>query len=417
MKNLFLWVMVGLLAIVTVSCNAAKTNNVGEVDENSIAIVGFNAGVDISQSDIDGITSIFNTSFVPRGYTIVERARIDKVIEEQGFQHGKITQTQMVRIGKILNVSKIVVGDVNIVKGQYNIDVRVVGVESGEVLVKDGVALSTNNESYRFMMETLASRLAGKLAVDLAASKSGVRSRSDVDTLLGYLKVYPAELGVFNGNPTTIIEQINHQGMYNQYTWRIPTDEELSLLRANGYLGDGLYMSTETCSLTGIVLLVTDATESYAQAKVRLEKEERIERAENIRREKIYNGKGDNGIYKVGYYYEVGDKKGVVFEVSDGGRHGKIVSLVDWGKRDGSMASVAGWETPTRNELLIIFREKDVINETLFLRGEMLADQFYMSSTVCDRWPYPHWVVDLRDGEVRTENDVALIYARAVSEF
>ena len=82
MKNLFLWVMVGLLAIVTISCNVAKTNNVGEVDENSIAIVGFNAGVDISQSDIDGITSIFNTSFVPRGYTIVERARIDKVIKQ-----------------------------------------------------------------------------------------------------------------------------------------------------------------------------------------------------------------------------------------------------------------------------------------------------------------------------------------------
>lgn len=41
----------------------------------------------------------------------------------------------------------------------------------------------------------------------------------------------------------------------------------------------------------------------------------------------VKDGKGRDGIYQVGDYYNVNGKEGVVFEVSDNGRHGKIVSL------------------------------------------------------------------------------------------
>lgn len=44
------------------------------------------------------------------------------------------------------------------------------------------------------------------------------------------------------------------------------------------------------------------------------------------------SGKGRNGIYKIGDYYDDGTKKGVVFDVWDGGRHGKIVSLTEANK-------------------------------------------------------------------------------------
>jgi hypothetical protein len=39
------------------------------------------------------------------------------------------------------------------------------------------------------------------------------------------------------------------------------------------------------------------------------------------------SGKGANGVYKVGYYYDDGKKQGVVFDVSADGKHGKIVHL------------------------------------------------------------------------------------------
>lgn len=89
--------------------------------------------------------------------------------------------------------------------------------------------------------------------------KSEPKQRSSVEVLYGYLKIFPNELGEFNSEPKTIIAQINKQALHDYNTWRIPTNEELSLLRANGYVGDGQYMTSETRH--GIVLLVTDGNE------------------------------------------------------------------------------------------------------------------------------------------------------------
>ena len=136
-----------------------------------IAVLDFNAGVGVSQADVDGISAIFNTYFSPRGYTLVERTQIDKAIDEQNFQRGKFTESQMVRIGQILNVSNVVVGDVNIVAGQYNVDVRVVNVQSGTIQTTEG-ATWTSGTSYRNMMKSIAEKLANKIAINPQPSPS-----------------------------------------------------------------------------------------------------------------------------------------------------------------------------------------------------------------------------------------------------
>lgn len=80
--------------------------------------------------------------------------------------------------------------------------------------------------------------------------------------------------------------------------------------------------------------------ENIKQEQVRLEKtsDERINVQEKVEPEQITeinvneaerlaqmvkDGKGRNGIYQVGDYYNVNGKEGVVFEVFDNGRHGK----------------------------------------------------------------------------------------------
>lgn len=141
------------------------------VSAQRVAVLDFNAGTGVSQADVDGISSIFNTYFSPKGYTLVERTSIDRVIDEQNFQRGKMTQSQMVRVGEILNVSKVVIGDVNVVMGQYNVDVRVVNVESGTIAAKDGATWSPGS-SYRTMMSGLASRLANQIAITATSQSS-----------------------------------------------------------------------------------------------------------------------------------------------------------------------------------------------------------------------------------------------------
>lgn len=122
-----------------------------------IAVLNFNAGVQVSQNDVDGLSAIFNTYFEPAGYTVVERTRVSRILEEQNMQGGRLTEKEMVKLSEILNVPVIVIGDVNKAMGQYNIDVRAVNVETGAILAKDGAEWAEGT-SYRTMMRTLAER-------------------------------------------------------------------------------------------------------------------------------------------------------------------------------------------------------------------------------------------------------------------
>ncbi len=225
------------------------------------AVMEFKAGSGISQADVDGISGIFTTYFRPAGYTMIERTQIDRIIEEQRLQRSTLTESQMVRVGQLLNLSKIVIGDVNIVMGQYNVDVRVINVESGTIAATEGATFA--GSSYREVMKNLAQKLAGQIAIGAGPtinaqptpSTPAPKKRTSVETVYGYLHVFPNELGVFQSHPNGVIANINNQGMHGYDEWRVPTNEELSLLRANGYLSDAQYMSEEHAS--GMVLLVT----------------------------------------------------------------------------------------------------------------------------------------------------------------
>lgn len=224
------------------------------------AVLEFKAGVGISQADVDGISAIFITYFRPAGYTMVERTQIDKAIDEQGFQRSKMTESQMVRIGEILNVSKIVVGDVNVVMGQYNVDARVINVESGTIAATEGATFA--GSSYRSTMQSIAQKLAAKIAitsggtVQANTTQQTPQQRTTPYVIYGYLKVFPNDLGSFDAEPRQVISRLNQSQQYGYGTWRLPTNEELALMRANNVVGSGSYMTKE--NKKGIVRLVTD---------------------------------------------------------------------------------------------------------------------------------------------------------------
>lgn len=262
-------IIVAILCLMAFSANAQRC-----------AVLEFKAGSGISQADVDGISAIFITYFRPAGYTMVERTQIEKVIEEQGFQRSRMTQAQMVRVGEILNVSKIVVGDINYVFGQYQVDARVINMETGTIAATEGATFATS--SYRSSMQSVAQKLASKIAISpgstvpaQTSSSSAPKTRTSVETLWGYLKIFPMELGAFSSEPTSVISNINAQAQYGYNNWRIPTNEELSLLRANNYLGSGEYMSNE--NKRGVVLLVTDGDDYQTVQAKELERLRKIE--------------------------------------------------------------------------------------------------------------------------------------------
>ena len=267
MKKLFSLCLICLLAMSAIAQRAA--------------VMEFKAGVDITQADVDGISGIFTTYFRPAGYTMIERTQIDRIIEEQRLQRSTLTESQMVRVGQLLNLSKIVIGDVNIVMGQYNVDVRVINVESGTIAATEGATFA--GSSYRETMKSLAQKLAGQIAIGAGPtvgaqptpSAPTPKTRTKVETVYGYLHVFPNELGVFQSHPNSVIANINNQGMHGYDEWRVPTNEELSLLRANGYLSGTQYMTKENAS--GMVLLVTTGKSVAEKEAIRAEQARQAE--------------------------------------------------------------------------------------------------------------------------------------------
>ena len=114
------------------------------------------------------------------------------------------------------------------------------------------------------------------MALSMSAEQE---TRTTVEVVKGYLKIFPKELGEFNEEPVAVIAQVNEEVQYGYNNWRLPTNVELSFIRdANKYLGDGQYMTIE--KMKGRVLLVSDgddfATIQKEDAEVRKEVEARI---------------------------------------------------------------------------------------------------------------------------------------------
>lgn len=174
---------------------------------------------------------------------------------------------------------------------------------------------------------------------------------------------------------------------------------------------------------------VTPAQSPDAPQSAATEAPEPVQSPEDIEAARIERmvaeGLGRDGVYRVGDYYNVGGKEGVVIEVRDGGRHGKIVSLREvtrrgWctpayyanaralgasdiksGKRNTELCEAAGitnfpaaswcldmgdgWYLPALNELTLIYNVRSKINPTLTSNGgNKISSHWHISSTEYD---------------------------------
>ena len=69
------------------------------------------------------------------------------------------------------------------------------------------------------------------LTLFVALTASLTMQAQEVYVLYGYLKVFPNDLGTFDAEPRTVIARINESQQFGYGTWRLPTNEELSLMR------------------------------------------------------------------------------------------------------------------------------------------------------------------------------------------
>lgn len=275
--------------IIVAVCNSLNA-------QERIAVVDFKAGAGVPQGDTEGVSAIFTTYFAdPDLFIMVERSQIDQVIQEQGFQMTALTNEDVVRIGRILNLQKMVIGDITIVSGQYNVDVRVIDIESGAVCATNG-ATWVRGSSYRELMRNLANNLKESLKrrkLEAVSSEASQENRGVV-TLLGYLHVYPEDLGTFESAPNTVIAAVNKNIMYGYNDWRLPNSEEMSLIKGNagqmgGIVVNATYLTSDKPT-GGRVRLVTtgDNYEAKQRAEQTVREQQAQARKEQEAREAAY---------------------------------------------------------------------------------------------------------------------------------
>ncbi|MBE6210582.1 MAG: DUF1566 domain-containing protein [Rikenellaceae bacterium] len=335
-----------------------------------------------------------------QGYTAMTRADISSILNEQAFQNsGLVDESTIKRLGAMTGASLILITEAIKTDGgsKIYVVVNLLDVETARVRMTENHTMLFNE------IESGCEVLANKVL--------GISTASSSDkpvVLYGYLAVYPNDIGEFRSAPTAIINHFNTTKTHNDNGWRLPTDEELSVMRNMASQIPGFrntrYMTSNQTSYehpTAVRLVSTTYVGSVQQAKVDAEQAER-QRAYDI----IYDGDGDNGVYKIGYYHREG---GVVFSLSSDGRHGKIVYATgitdsyydagDWKPSGG------GWRLPSINELKAIYRYKQTINATFSEKGisRLESSRYWSGSASGNR---KVWRINMADGYVSDNNNL-----------
>lgn len=158
-----------------------------------IAVMDFKAGVGVNANEVEGLSDmLINTLYESGKFSIVERSQINQVLKEQKFQASELTNEQLAQVGRILGVESVLIGTVNFLAehknydgsymGEYNVDVRAVDVESGEVVTTAGAAKSSGS-TYRAMMEKIGRQLAANLmeeAPEVVVLRGGLITKGDI---------------------------------------------------------------------------------------------------------------------------------------------------------------------------------------------------------------------------------------------
>ena len=122
--------------------------SVGNAQEKiKVAVLSFEAK-NLNQETADAVTEILSTElFNSNRFKVVERQAIQKMLEEQSLQMTGVTDmSQAARIGKVLNVEKIMIGSVSRLGETYIINTRIVDVETGVLELAQNAKCSGEGE-------------------------------------------------------------------------------------------------------------------------------------------------------------------------------------------------------------------------------------------------------------------------------
>ena len=246
MKKIYLLIML-LLAFAMVATAQNK--------KMKIAVMDFKAGVGVNANEVEGLSDmLINTLFETKKFSIVERSQLYEVLKEQNLQ-GELTVQQCVKVGRILGVESVLIGTVNFLAehknidgsmtGEYNVDIRAVSVESGEVVTTAGAAKSSGS-TYRAMMEKIARQLAENLTGGTVEVRpvGGLITKGDIKDIQGNYIYYLDGQRLTNKEYLGLINNCPESKYYYEKGCKQRKTGRILLITAGGCVVAGIVLGT-----------------------------------------------------------------------------------------------------------------------------------------------------------------------------
>jgi TolB-like protein len=149
------------LFIISTKTFVGQATRVAILDFDNISGIAKYDGLGKAMSSM--LISDIESNVSPKRLQLVERAQIKKILKEQNFQSsGSVNKNTAVKVGKILGVSYLLVGDVYILNDQLIINARLTNTETGDIV------FSKKQEGKIIGWLTLKTNIAKDLASNLS---------------------------------------------------------------------------------------------------------------------------------------------------------------------------------------------------------------------------------------------------------
>lgn len=187
------------------------------------AVLDFQVGTNITEEEVDGLSYSFRSNFNLKNYMVVERMMINRIIGGFGYTRTDMTRQQMLRVGRELEATIIVVGTMNKFMEEYSVDIQAINVSSGITIATEGATFQRSE--YKTALNTIAQALVKKL--DNGALSTNPPAKPTAE---GY-----TDLGLPSG---TKWKNFNATGFYtydeavSQFGSRLPSKEQWEELKA-----------------------------------------------------------------------------------------------------------------------------------------------------------------------------------------
>jgi TolB-like protein len=144
----------------------------------TIAVMDLSAA-GVAETDAQVITSRLRTDlFNTKKYIVLERDKVNEVLNEQGFQQSMCTTNEcVVEVGKLIGVQQMVAGEIGKVGNLFTITIRLIDVENGEVL-------KTATEDCECKIEQVVTQSVKNVAEILAGNKIQTSTYSSSKNLI-----------------------------------------------------------------------------------------------------------------------------------------------------------------------------------------------------------------------------------------